>query len=44
MDSIILVRDYLLWAETAAPDDNEIKKSKADFEKLVKKYKIKFPE
>lgn len=43
MDSITVVRDYLLQAETAAPDDNEIKKYKTTFEKLVKKYRITFP-
>lgn len=42
MDSIILVRDYLHWAEAAVPDDKEVKKYRSTFEKLVKRYKIKF--
>lgn len=43
MDSIILVRDYLHWAEAAVPDNKEVKKYRSTFEKLLKRYKIKFP-
>lgn len=43
MDSIAVVRDYLLWAERAVPDDNEVKKYRTTFEKYVKRYRVKFP-